>query len=79
MDQQQLPRNVKRSPNGSNSSTSRANRRVVEGSDLNESSGCVRFGDWGTVFVEGFEVEDDSFANQFFYFGFCICGGDATG
>ena len=39
----------------------------------------MRFRDWVAVFVEGFEVEDNSVADQFFHFGFCICGGDATG
>ncbi len=39
----------------------------------------MRFRDWVAVFVEGFEVEDNSFADQFFHFGLCICGGDATG
>ena len=39
----------------------------------------MRFGDWVAVFVERFEVEDNSFADQFFHFGFCIYGGDTTG
>ena len=39
----------------------------------------MRFRDWVAVFVEGFEVEDNSVADQFFHFDLCICGGDATG
>ena len=29
--------------------------------------GCVRFRNWVAVFVEGFEMEADSFADQFFH------------
>ena len=39
----------------------------------------MRFGNWVAMFVERFEVEDHRFADQCFHFGFCICGGDATG
>ena len=35
-------------------------------------------GNWRAMFVKaqrkkGFEVEDDSFADQFFHFGSCVC------
>ena len=39
----------------------------------------MRLGNWRAMFVEGFEVEDDSFADQFFHFGSCVCDGDTTG